>query len=221
MEIRDRLIALSDEGYREFTAKLIPGCDTIIGVRMPALRAISKEIIRGDWRAFLAEPGPYRHEEKILMSLVISNAIMDMDERLAHLERFVPLIDNWAVCDSIIIKRDKDEMEMLWNFALRYFDRPGEYEKRFAAVMMMRFIDDDHIDRVLRELTHVRHDGYYLRMGVAWALSFCYIAYPERTLKAMEEGDLDTFTYNKTLQKITESLKVDKDTKRFIRSLKR
>ena len=221
MEIRNRLNGLCDEGYREFTLKLIPGCKTIIGVRMPILRSISKEIMKGDWRGFLSEPGPYCHEEKILMSLVISNAKMDMSERLEHLERFIPLIDNWAVCDSVIIKREEKEMDMLWNFILPYFDRPGEYEKRFAAVTMMRFIDDRHIERVLYELVHVKHGGYYLKMGVAWALSFCYIAYPERTLKAMNMGELDTFTYNKTLQKITESLKVDKETKRFIRSLKR
>ena len=219
MEIRDRLIELGDDGYREFTSKLIPGCDTIIGVRMPVLRSLSKEIMKGDWRAFLSEPGPYCHEEKLLMSLVIVNAKMCMDERLAYLERFIPHIDNWAVCDSLTVKRD--EGEMLWNFSLRFFDRPGEYEKRFAAIMMMKFIDDEHIDRVLTELVRVKHEGYYLRMGVAWALSFCYITYPEKTLKAMNESDLDRFTFNKTLQKITESLKIDKETKRFIKSLKR
>ena len=221
MSIRDRLIGSSEDGYREFSSKLTPGCDSILGVRMPIIRSICKELIKGDWRSYLSEPGPYYHEEKILRGLVIANAKMDIDERLAHLERHIPLIDNWAVCDSLVFKLDDKGMEALWNFTLPYFDRPGEYEKRFAAVTMMRFIDDAHIDRILSELVRVRHDGYYLRMGVAWALSFCYIAYPEKTLEAMDKGDMDTFTYNKTLQKITESLKVDKETKRFIKSLKR
>lgn len=221
MEIRKRLIAESDETYRIFSSKLTPGCDSIIGVRMPTLRRISKEIISGDWRRFLSEPGPYCQEEKILMGLVIANAEMDMDERLAHLERYVPLIDNWAVCDSLIIKRGKEEMDMLWNFALPYLDRPGEYEKRFAVVTMMRFIDDDHIDRILYELNRVEHEGYYLKMGVAWALSFCYIRYPERTLEMLKGCDLDDFTYNKTLQKIVESLRVDEETRVMIKGLRR
>lgn len=221
MEIRERLIAESDEGFREFSSKLTPGCDTIIGVRMPTLRRISKEIVSGDWRAFLSEPGPYCHEEKILMGLVIANARMDMRERLEHLERFVPLIDNWAVCDSLSIRRGKEEMDMLWHFSLPYLDRPGEFEKRFAVVTMMRFIDEDHIDRILYELNRVRHDGYYLKMGVAWALSFCYISFPEKTLEMLRNCDLDDFTYNKTLQKIVESLRVDDDTKDMIRGLRR
>lgn len=214
-------MAESDEGYREFSSKLTPGCETIIGVRMPTLRKISKEIIKGDWRSFLSEPGPYCHEEKILMGLVIANAKMDMDERLAHLERYVPLIDNWAVCDSLSIKCEGNDMEMLWNFALPYFDRPGEYEKRFAVVTMMKFIDDDHIERILYELNRVKHDGYYLKMGVAWALSFCYIRFPERTLEMLRTCDLDDFTYNKTLQKIIESLRVDEGTKEMIKGLRR
>lgn len=221
MDVRRRLIEESDEGYRVFTEKLIPGCDTILGVRMPVLRRISKEIVAGDWRSFLSEEGPYHHEEKILRGLVIAQADMDMDERLAHLKGFIPLIDNWAVCDSMVIKRGKEEMEKLWEFVIPYFDRPGEYEKRFAAVTMLRFIDDAHIDRVLSELCRVRHDGYYLRMGVAWALSFCYIEYPDRTLAAMDASDIDDFTYNRTLQKIVESYRVSDQQRMFVKSLRR
>lgn len=221
MEIRKRLILESDPKYREFSSKLTPGCDTILGVRMPILRKISKEIVSEDWRRFLSEPGPYVHEEKILRGLVIANAKMDMEERLAHLAEFIPHIDNWAVCDSMVIKRGKKDMDMLWNFILPYFDRPGEFEKRFAVVTMLRFLDDEHIDRVLYELNRVKHEGYYLKMGVAWALSFCYIHYPDKTLTMLKDCDLDDFTYNKTLQKIVESLRVDDDTKRMIRGLKR
>ncbi|MBO5668849.1 MAG: DNA alkylation repair protein [Candidatus Methanomethylophilaceae archaeon] len=221
MEIRGRLIAESDPKYREFSSKLTPGCETILGVRMPVLRKISKEIIKGDWRTFLSEPGPYVHEEKILRGLVIAGAKMDMKERLAHLEEFIPLIDNWAVCDSMVIKRDREDMEQLWNFILPYFDRPGEYEKRFAVTTMLRFIDDEHIDRILQELERVEHDGYYLKMGVAWTLSFCFIEFPEKTLSMLRNGRLDDFTYNKTLQKITESLRVDPETKKMIKGLRR
>ena len=52
-EIRARLLELADPGYREFHGKLLPGTDNILGVRVPALRKLAKEIVRGDWEAFL------------------------------------------------------------------------------------------------------------------------------------------------------------------------
>ncbi|MGN1044729.1 MAG: DNA alkylation repair protein [Candidatus Methanomethylophilaceae archaeon] len=220
MEIRERLYAEADEGYREFNSKLTPGCGSIIGVRMPILRRIAKEVLKGDWRAFLDEPGPYMQEEKLLRGLVIADAPMETDERISYLREHIEQIDNWAVCDSLVIRREKDR-EALWDLALEYIDRPGEYEKRFAVVTMMRMIDEEHIDRIIDEFMRVRHDGYYLKMGVAWGLAECYLRFPERTLSALKDCDLDDFTFNKTLQKITESYRADADTKTMIKGMKR
>ncbi|HCD43635.1 MAG TPA: DNA alkylation repair protein, partial [Lachnoclostridium sp.] len=74
---------------------------------------------------------------------------------------------------------------------------------------------------VLNVLDSVRHDGYYVKMAVAWAISMCYVQFPEQTLFYLKNNSLDDFTYNKALQKITESLKVDKETKKQIRVMKR
>ena len=44
MDIESRLMALRDEGYAAFTAKLIPNLppDRIIGVRVPQIRLLAK-----------------------------------------------------------------------------------------------------------------------------------------------------------------------------------
>ena len=52
-------------------------------------------------------------------------------------------------------------------------------------------------------------------------MSVCFVKFPERTMEYLKNNSLDTFTYNKTLQKIVESFRVDKDTKALIRSMKR
>ncbi len=220
MKIRDRLYAEADERYREFNANLTPGCDSIIGVRMPVLRGMAKGIVKGDWRSFLDEPGPYMQEEKLLRGMVLADAPMDTEERMSYLREHIPLIDNWAVCDSLIIRKKKDRCA-LWDLALEYIDRPGEFEKRFAVVTMMRLMDEEHIDRIIEEFMRVRHDGYYLKMGVAWGLAECFLKFPEKTLSALKDCDLDDFTFNKTLQKITESYRVDADTKTMIKKMRR
>ena len=44
--IRDRLFELQDTKYRDFHSKLCPGTDNIIGVKVPVLRNLAKELIR-------------------------------------------------------------------------------------------------------------------------------------------------------------------------------
>ncbi len=82
------------------------------------------------------------------------------------------------------------------------------------------YIVEDYIDEVLNILNNIHHDGYYVKMAVAWAISYCYISFPEKTLDFLKNNNLDKFTYNKSLQKIIESNRVDKDIKNLIRSMK-
>jgi 3-methyladenine DNA glycosylase AlkD len=58
-------------------------------------------------------------------------------------------------------------------------------------------------------------------MAVAWALSICFVKYPAKAMTYLNKNTLDDFTYNKTLQKITESFRVSKETKIIIRNMKR
>ena len=92
---------------------------------------------------------------------------------------------------------------------------------RFAAVGMMQYLDDDHIDSVLRLLGEAKHDGYYLKMGVAWAISYCYVAYPEKTMAFLRDCPLDDATYRMALRKIVESYRVSDDDKAVIRSMRK
>ena len=58
-------------------------------------------------------------------------------------------------------------------------------------------------------------------MGVAWLVSICYIKYPSKTEQYLKKSKLDNWTYNKSIQKICESLKIDKETKIKLRMMKR
>lgn len=53
--VRERLQELADLKYQEFHSKLLPGIDNILGVRVPQLRNLAKEIAHGDWESFLAD----------------------------------------------------------------------------------------------------------------------------------------------------------------------
>jgi 3-methyladenine DNA glycosylase AlkD len=213
-----------DEEYQKFASALIPNVNNVVGVRLPELRKLAKKIAKGDWRAYLEHAQSEYFEEIMLQGMVIGYVKADIDEALQYVAKFVPKIDNWSVCDSFCVglKFTKMNMEQVWDFLQPYLSSENEYDIRFGVVMLLNFyIEEEYISRVLQLLDNAKHEGYYVKMAVAWAVSICYIKLPEFTMTYLNSNSLDNFTYNKALQKITESYRVDPETKKMIRSLKR
>ncbi len=222
--IREQILQLEDLEYKKFHSRLCPGNDNIIGVRLPQLRKLAMKISKGDWHNYLKDAQSYYYEEVMLQGLVLGYVNTDVEELLGYIENFVPKIDNWAICDSFCngLKITKKNMDVIWTFLQPYFSSDKEFEMRFGIVMVLDFfIDENYIDRVLLLLDKSKHEGYYVKMAVAWAISICFIKFPYKTMKYLKDNTLDDFTYNKSLQKIIESLRVDKETKSIIRSMKR
>jgi len=215
---------LADPEYRQFSAALIPNIRNILGVRLPELHKLAKKIAKSDWRAYLAQAENEFFEETMLQGMVIGYAKADIEEILRYIADFVPKIDNWSVCDSFCsgLKFAKTNKRRVWDFLQPYLASENEYDVRFGVVMLLQYyMDEEHIHSVLGLLDRVKHEGYYAKMAVAWALSICYVKFPEPTMAYLKNNTLDDVTYNKALQKITESYRVDQETKVLIRSMKR
>lgn len=223
-EIRKKIEELADEKYKEFHGGLCPEVNGIIGVRVPLLRNIAKEIAKDDWKTYLDNAVDNSYEEIMLQGMVIGIAKMNLEEFQYYLKKFIPKIDNWATCDTTIagLKLTKKYHKEMWDFIQPYLKSDKEFEIRFAIVMILDFfIVENYIDEVLKVLNNVKHTGYYVKMATSWAISICFIKYPEKTMELLKNNNLDNFTYNKALQKITESYRVDKRTKNKIRNMKR
>lgn len=221
MDIRSKLMDACDPGYRDFSMKLIPGCDDIIGVRTPFLKVLAREIAKGDWRSVLKDMRTDYHEERIVRGFIICYAKMDLAERMRYIESQVALMDNWAVCDCFFFRPKKSESDEYYGFAKSFIGRERPYERRFGIVTMMKFIDDDHVDEILSLMDSVRSDEYYVNMAVAWTVSMCYVKYPELTDRYLRECSLDDFTYNKAIQKTIESFRVSDEDKARLRGMRR
>ncbi|WP_303969159.1 DNA alkylation repair protein [Sporosarcina ureae] len=223
--IRKQIFELQEASYQKFISALIPNIDNVLGVRMPDLRKLAKEIAKGDWRTYLQTANDEYFEEVMLQGLVIGYAKADVEELLTYIETFVPKMDNWSVCDSFCtgLKFTKQNQQPVWSFLQPYLISNKEYELRFGIVMLLDYyIEPNYIDRVLDLLDDVQHEGYYAKMAVAWALSICFVKLPDQTMKYLTgDHSLDLFTYNKALQKITESTRVEADVKEIIRGMKR
>ncbi len=223
-EIIEKLFENQDIKYRDFHAKLVPGTDDFIGVRVPIIKALAKEIAKGKYLSYLEQTKAEYYEERMLYGLVLGAIRKDFDTVNHYLREFVPRIDNWAVCDSLctsLKEVTKHRAEMLPYF-LECCRESQEFTIRFGVVMLMSYyIDDEHIELVLNEFDAISSDAYYVRMGVAWAVSVCFVKCRERTLQYLYANKMDNWTHNKSIQKITESLRVSHDDKALVRTLKR
>lgn len=225
LNIRAELETLADEPYRTFHSRLIPETShPILGVRVPKLRALAKRLAKEEGAAYLERAKWETYEEVLLWGLVACALKEDVGTKLERLRNYASRIDNWAECDIVCssLKETAKYQEEVLSFLRPLLRSEREYEVRFAVVLLLGYyVDEMHIDGMLELLTEVSHPGYYVKMAVAWALSVCYVKFPEKTMECLKRGGFDDETYNKALQKMVESDRVDKETKAKLRGMKR
>ena len=111
MDVRKELFENQDLKYKEFQSKLVPNIseEKIIGVRMPVLRKMAKKA-----KVENADFSTDYYDELLLKAMIIGLKKCSVSEHLDDLKAFVPLIDNWAVCDCCcstykFMKKDQEE----------------------------------------------------------------------------------------------------------------
>lgn len=227
MEVRKELEALAEEEYRVFHSRLMPETGhPVLGVRVPALRKLAGRLARQEGAAYLEQirEEEETYEEVLLYGLVLALLKEPFAAKLSRLPDYVKKIDNWAECDIVCgtLRECRRYPEEALAFIDTCLSSGREFEVRFGVVLLLdHLIDESHIDGVLDRLEVVCHPGYYVKMAVAWALSVCFVKFPEKTMERLKRGRLDWETYQKTLQKIVESDRVDGETKQVIRGMRR
>lgn len=222
-DIRKKLFEKQDLKYREFHSSLCPNVEKIIGVRVPELRKMAKEIASNEYKEFLENAQDEYYEELVLQGLVIGYAKISIEETFEYLQRFVPKINSWAVCDTTCsnLKITKKYMQEMWKFLKQYINSDKEYEIRFALVMYLNyFLTDEYIDEILQKIDKIENKEYYVQMATAWLVSTAYVEQREKTETFLQQNNLDKFTQNKSIQKICESYRVSKEDKERLRKYK-
>ncbi len=225
-EIKKKIIELSDEKYKKFHSKLCPGTNNIMGVRVPVLRKYAKEIFNEKtWKETIKQIDDESYEEIMLQGMMIGLAKKeDINNILQYVEKYVVKIDNWAICDVFCagLKITQKNKKEVWNFIQKYLKSDKEFEIRFAIVMILDyFIDDEFLKKDFEIFDKIQHEGYYVKMAVAWAISLCIIKYYEETIKYLEKSKIDNWTYNKSIQKAIESYRISDENKQNLRKMKK
>ena len=224
--IRKELLELKDEEYGKFQKKLCPDTNLeIIGIRIPKLRNLAKKLAEEDYKYYLNSIENKYFEEILLEGFIIGYCKVDIYEKLELIKEFVPKIDSWSITDTFCptLKIKEKDLEKVWDFIMPYLKSNKEFEVRFAIIMMLDYyITDQYVDEVIECLDKVDNEGYYAKMAVAWTLAEIGIKYYDKLIKYLKGNNkLDTFTYNKTLQKLRESYRISSEQKEELKKMKR
>lgn len=223
----EKLESLKDEEYKKFNLKLCPDTNKeMLGIRIPVLRKLAKEILKeNDWKSFVKNEKNQYFEEVILQGLIIGYCKIDFKEKLEYIKLFVPRIDSWAITDTFVptLKIKSENLKEYWDFILEYTKSNKEFEVRFAVISLLDyFITEEYVDKVLEVLNNISHNGYYVKMAVAWTLAEIGIKFNEKLMTFLNsDNNLDNFTFNKALQKMIESYRITDIQKDLLRKMKR
>ena len=201
-------------------SKLIPNLDKgYYWVRTPVLKYIAKEIIKIKKEEYLNKLPHKYYEQYQIHSILLSQK--EYDKLITHINAFLPYINNWASRDTLIPKITNKNLNDFYNHILIWLNSNHEYTTRFGVYMIMKnYLKKPNIDKYLDVVTSIKSDKYYINMMISWTLAEALYVNYDKTIKYLENQNLDKFIQNKTIQKAIESRKISNEIKDYLKTLK-
>lgn len=209
-----------DLAYQAFQRRLIPNIDPdkIIGVRMPILKALAKDLIKNgkDLDYFQNLNQAYYEEKQVYIQLL--NLEKDFDRALYGVERILAYMDNWALTDALLPKAFQREPEKILHFSKAWAQREEEFIGRFGVFLLMRLeLKGTRAKEAIDFVAKLKSQAYYKNMVLAWFFAEALIYEPDKVFQILEEGKLDPWVHNKAIQKARESLRISPDVKKTLK----
>lgn len=202
-------LAEGNESYAAFNQRIVNTKMPVIGVRVPDLRRLARELAPDMSAADISELLTAQNESfdyVLLCGLLITHVRIDNQAAIALTKQYLPHVDSWAHIDIFVEKKRRFASEVWWNFALECLQSEAEFTVRYGVVSLMtNFLDEAHIDQVFAALRKVTSDGYYVKMALAWLYATAAVNFFEKTLAELENRQIDAWTRNKAYQKMRES----------------
>lgn len=209
--------------YRDFHTRLTTTKYKILGINVPECRKIAKEINKTDINSFLSLTSETYYEEVLIEGFVIAN-MTEESFFFQELERFLPKIDNWAICDSFCnsIQILKKKKEPYFDYWLSLLKRKEPFSIRVGLITLLSFyIEENLLSQIYQAIDQIQSDHYYVNMGTSWLLAEIYTKFPKETEQYFTKTKINDFTMNKTISKIRDSYRISKEQKDNVLKYKR
>ncbi|MDL2255047.1 DNA alkylation repair protein [Parabacteroides sp. OttesenSCG-928-K15] len=224
-QINQKFDALAESDYKKFNEKIIPTNYEVLGIRMPALKKLAKEIAAGPDVEYYLENAEYLTYEHILLYGLVVGYLKkpSLETIFRYLDPLILKFDNWAHVDTIVCNPKiflKYQDEVLAHFLPLKTDA-GEFTKRtFVILLMDYYFNEAYIDIALKHLKEVPQGQYYVDMAIAWALSLGLVKFYDKTVALLEQKAFSKFVHNKAIQKARESYRVSPERKELLNDMK-
>ncbi len=208
-----------DIEYKKFSERIIDTNYPMIGIRTPILKKLSKNVSKD-----ILELNNEKYYEEVLLKLFVISNIKDKEEYDKFFNKYIYKIDCWSLCDSFvtaskIIKKNK---EYYFNVVEELLKDDYLFAVRVGLVILLNYyVEEEYLSKIFDLVDNINREEYYIKMAIAWLLSICYIKYPKETSKYLDNTKIDDFTYNKTISKICDSYRIDKETKQELKKKRR
>ena len=220
--LQKRLFALRDEQYVEFQRKLIPTVppETVMGVRIPVIRSFAKTFSKEPGCARFLDALPHAYYDENLLHAVLVSGIREFDECVRRLELFLPHMDNWAVCDTLLPVSFPKNADRILPLAYEWMKSSRVYTCRFGISMLMRYFLNDRFspDQPAAVAAVVPFD-YYVDMMIAWYFATALAKQWDAVLPYFTHHLLGYETERKAVRKAIESYRISDDRKKILRDL--
>ena len=222
-EIQKKLFELQDLTYRDFHSKLMPTVDKdkIIGVRVPQLRKLAKEINNSHLKTDFLNSLPHKYYEEDNLHAFLIEQFNDFDECVFALDNFLLFVDNWATCDMMTPKILARYPDKLYVKITEWIKSSHTYTVRFGIVMLMKFYMNERLDeKHLKLLATINSNEYYINMAIAWYLATALSSSWDIVIPYIENKIFEKWVHNKAIQKAVESYRITKEQKEYLKTLK-
>lgn len=223
-ELKNKLEQSADSEYRDFTMRICPSKHVFLGVRVPEVRKIAKQVSAGKIEEFISIQ-PMTYEEVLLRGFLIAR--LQYERTLKYFDSQLKYIDDWSTCDifcsaiSKQVKKNKEDFRAKKNVKL--LNSNHEFITRVGLVMLKCcYVEPDYLEYIFAEADKLSgREEYYVRMGLAWLISECFIKHPQATMNYLSKSKLPPWTFNKTISKICDSYRVDTDIKNQLKKMRK
>lgn len=225
-EFTEKLFAVkeSENGFCEFSKKIISDTSlSFIGVKIPKIRALAKSLPLDTDKVYGFFNEKHVFLEEVLLHGFLIAKIKDQKEIYRLIEGFLPSVDSWAVTDTVVpmLKTLAKDKPLLLRNVEKWLLSDKPYTVRFGIVMLLDYyVDDLYADTAIRLASLIKSEDYYVNMAISWLYSVILIKYYDKMIKIIEEKSLPRFIQNKTISKATDSFRITKDKKEYLKTLK-
>lgn len=221
--IEEKLFSMKDEEYQRFHSALMPTVESerVIGVRTPMLRRYAAEIAKTPLAEEFLSVLPHKYYEENNLHAFLLEKIKDYDEAVRETDRFLPYVDNWATCDSMVPKIFSKHPDELLEKIRCWLSSDKTYTVRYGIGMLMRYyLDERFLTEYADMVANIKSEEYYINMMVAWYFATALAKQYDVAVKYIENCTLSPWIHNKTIQKACESYRVSDDKKQYLKTLK-